>query len=157
MITFKINGEGDDITYEERSLTFAEGMEVEQQTGLGVGKYLSTLNDGTTTSTAVLFWIGAVKHAAAQDGLSFRDAARVLTFKAFTDDVDLVATYSGLTRPDTAAPSDPTQPAPDGSTAPTSPVTSEPLPPETPSPAPGTPISDSSPTTSAFVPGSGTS
>ncbi len=154
MIIFKLNGEGDELTTDEESLTFVEGLELEAQTGMGVGKYLSELSEGSTRSSAAVFWIGAVKQAARAAGVSFRDEARVLTFEKFTDSLDLLATLKTVRRPE-AAP-DPTEAPADGSTATTSPATSEPQPEASPSPAPVSATSDSSPTSSASAPGSGT-
>jgi hypothetical protein len=142
------------VTRSPPSLTFPEGLELEKQTGMGVGKYQSELADGTTRASAAVFWIAAVKQAALRDGVPFRDAAKVLTFEKFGDSLDLLATLRSVRRPE--VPEDPTQPAGDGSTASTSPATSEPLPSETPSPEPEATTSDSSPTTSESAPGSGT-
>jgi hypothetical protein len=151
MLVFKLNGTGDEVTTDEESLTFAQGLELEAQTGMGVGKYQSELIDGTTRASAALFWIAAVNEAAARDHVSFRDAARVLTFEKFGEGLDLMAT---LRRP--VAPEDPTGATPDGSPTPTSPATSEPPPEASPSPSPEPVTSDSSPTTSGSAPGSGT-
>lgn len=153
MIIYKLDGKGDDLAMDEESLSFAEGLELEAQTGMGAGKYLSELAEGTTRSSAAIFWVGAVKEAAKRDGVPFRNAAKVLTFEKFTDDLDLLATLKSVRRPE--APPDPTEPTGDGSTESTSPVTSEQLPEASPSPSPEPAISDSSPTTSESAPGSG--
>lgn len=157
MMIYQVNGLGDEISYDEQKMMFAEGLELEAQTGMGATKYLSELNDGSTRSTAALLWLGAVKHAATRDGIPFRDAARALPFAAFTENLDLVATMKTVRRPPAMAePQDPTQTAPDGSAAPTSPATSEPLPAATLSPAAETATSEPSPNSSASAPGSGT-
>lgn len=125
MMTFKVNGRGDTIAVDPTELMFAEGLELERQTGLGASKYLLELNEGTTRSTAAMFWIGAVKHRAAAAGLSFRDAALELTYEQFTDTLDVGATYASV-KPVKAPEADPTLPAPDGSPEPTSRGTSAP-------------------------------
>ncbi|WP_034088863.1 hypothetical protein [Streptacidiphilus albus] len=160
MITFKLNGAGDEITVDEDSLLYAEALELEKQTGMGANKFLVERAAGTTQSTAALLWIGVVKAAAARDGVSFRDAARTLTFAKFTESVDLLASMATSRRvvdapaaPEGGEDEDPTP----GSAESTSPATSEPQPSATPSPDSAPTTSDSSPTTSESAPGSGTS
>ncbi|MDH6134661.1 hypothetical protein P3T37_004065 [Kitasatospora sp. MAA4] len=154
MITFTVNGQGDTLTTDDQSLTFPEGLEVEKQVGIGASKYLQGLAEGTTYSTAALFWIGAVRAAAARDGVSFRDAAQALPFAPFADRLDLMATMKSAR---TVVAPDPTPPAPDGSPETTSPATSEQPQPPTPSPDVAPPTSESSPNSSESAPGSGTS
>lgn len=162
MITFKLNGVGDEITYNEDSMTYPEGLELERQTGMGSNKFLVEQSAGTTKSTAAMLWLGVVNDAAARAGISFRDAARQQPFDQFTETLDVMASMRSSRRVDTtAAPAgdeaeDPTAPG-TGATEPMSPDTSEPQPSETPSPEPASTTSDSSLTTSTSDPGSGTS
>lgn len=153
MITYQIGGQGPVISMDPDSLLFVEGLEVEQQTGLGANRYLQELAEGTTQSTAALIWIGAVRTAAARDGVSFRDAARTLPYTGFVESLDLLATMRTVKRQQP----DPTEPtaAPDGSPETTSPATSEQPPPPIPSPDGEPPTSESSPSSSASAPGSG--
>jgi hypothetical protein len=156
MIYFRLNGVGDEIAYDDDSLTYPEGLELEKQTGMGANKFLAEVSTGTTQSTAAILWIAAVRADAAEHGQSFRDAAKARPFARFTEGLDLMASMKSSRRA-VEPPLDPTGPTPDGSPDSTSPATSAPQPEASPSPSAAATTSGSSPTSSPSAPGSGTS
>ncbi|WP_037605847.1 hypothetical protein [Streptacidiphilus rugosus] len=159
MITLIINGV--ERRYDNSRLMFSESMEIQKATGLGTAAYEKSLGEGDALAWAALYWVVEVRVLAAEQNLSFREAAGLMPFADF--DVNLNEANASMKRAIAeqaeAAAEDPTPASadPSGPTAPTSPATSEPASPQTTSPVVSAATSEPSPSSSESAPGSGIS
>jgi hypothetical protein len=141
--------DGEEYVLDNEKLMFSEAMLIQQHAGLNTQEYTKLAGQGHTLAVGVTVWIAMLRQRAQRKGIGVRQAADEWPFAEFDFDINAIQ-MRGETENPTAGPTD-------GPETPTSPGTSGQRPAATRPRARARATSASSRTSSASVPGSGTS